>query len=78
MTRCNITVTTRVVNPQNLGSVAWDMLPQESVARCVTHGFDMDARAGVGIATLCPIGKIEEATEKALKEIDEALKVFER
>jgi hypothetical protein len=55
--------------------VAWDVLPQETVARCVTHGFDMDARAGVGIATLCPIGKIEEATEKALKEIEEAKNV---
>lgn len=73
MTRCNITVTTRVVNPGYRGAVVWEELPRETVAYCTTHHMPLECSV-VGGGDLCPIGKIEQATEVALKRIEEAVK----
>ena len=43
-------------------------LASKAVGRCMTHNFDMPD-APMSHDTLCPIGQIEEATEKALEKI---------
>jgi len=45
-----------------------------AVSMCRTHNFDMGYLPYVQADTLCPIGRIEEATEVALALIEEANK----
>lgn len=55
--------------------VIGDSLHGGSVAvfRCQTHDYPVDRpSASEGLDPMCPIGRIEQATEEALKKIAEA------
>ena len=66
MSRCHILLTSRPMHPHLAHS------PMEAVARCHTHDMPMDGL--ISANDLCPIGKIEEATEIALEKIAIAMR----
>ena len=43
--------------------------PVRTVASCRSHGWAFPVGHPIGAGTICPIGQIEEATEKALARI---------
>ena len=43
--------------------------PARTVANCRSHGWAFPVGHPIGTGTMCPIGQIEEATEKALARI---------
>jgi hypothetical protein len=70
MTRCVITATMRNIPSHS----AFGSGVTEAVVRCETHNMPMDSDR-VTSSDLCPIGKIEEATEIALDKIAHALHI---
>lgn len=47
-----------------------------TVAVCETHRWSLGpAMQSAGVPTICPIGRIEEATEKAIADVNAAKKI---
>jgi len=46
-----------------------------AVIRCEVHNFPMEGLATTSAGSLCPIGRIERATEEALAKIERAQKL---
>lgn len=73
MTACKITAYT-----VSIGSSQWaGTMPASTRAVCETHGWQFACAPisvpTVGPAASCPLGRIEQATEEALRRIEKAL-----
>lgn len=65
---CKIVMTTRTCTElPGYGRLGSSDMPLETVAHCETHNMKLDEPCSMG--TLCPVGKIEHATEMALERI---------
>ena len=75
MAKCEIVLESRpVVGPltsETLYTAHSLSVPYEVVGRCQTHGMPVQP-SPTDATTMCPIGRIEEATEQALKAIADA------
>ena len=76
MAQCNIQAYHTAVSPDHSipfsGAGGAGGYEARAHRKCITHNFDM-SEASTSHQEQCPIGQIEEATEKGLKEISEAL-----
>ena len=71
MAKCQIWFESRpLLGTLTTHTVLYDV-PHEAVARCQTHNMPVEVTGHVG-SDICPIGRIEEATEQALKAIADA------
>lgn len=66
MSRCKIECYAVSYNPSGHISANGGM---QTKARCVTHGWQFDGGGMLNVHSLCPIGQVEEAGEKAIAEL---------
>ena len=67
MSKCKVVSFVATV-PDAFGNFTTAMTAR-TVSQCQSHGWSFPVGHPIGEGTMCPIGQIEEATEKALARI---------